>query len=257
MRIEDSVALVTGAGRGLGRALANGLVERGARIVYGAARDPAAVTERGVVPVTLDITDPGSVARVAEQCRDADLLVNNAGVMTFSPLIGAPTLDGARLEMQTNYFATLAMCRAFAPVLAANGGGALVNVLSIVSWFTNPVNGTYGASKAAEWAMTNGIRIELAAQGTLVVAVHAGFIDTDMAARIDAPKISPADVAGQVLDAVEAGQIEVLADERTRQVKASLSRDHELIYPAVQARWDTDHPMRPGGQPGGADGAPE
>jgi NAD(P)-dependent dehydrogenase (short-subunit alcohol dehydrogenase family) len=146
--------------------------------------------------------------------------------------------------MQTNYFGTLAMCRAFAPVLAANGGGALVNMLSIVSWFANPVNGSYSASKAAAWAMTNGIRIELARQGTLVVAVHAGFIDTDMAAGIDAPKISPAAVARQVLDAVEAGQIEVLADDRTRQVKASLSRDHELIYPAVQAGWDAAHPGR-------------
>jgi NAD(P)-dependent dehydrogenase (short-subunit alcohol dehydrogenase family) len=147
-------------------------------------------------------------------------------------------MDGARLEMETNYFGTLAMCRAFAPVLAANGGGALVNMLSVVSWFTNPVNGSYGASKAAEWALTNGIRIELARHGTLVVAVHAGFIDTDMAAEFDAPKVSPASVVRQVLDAVEAGQIEVLADERTRRVKASLPRDHELIYPPIQAAWD-------------------
>jgi NAD(P)-dependent dehydrogenase (short-subunit alcohol dehydrogenase family) len=238
MRVADSVALVTGAGRGVGRALARELVERGARTVYAAARDPAAIAAPGVVPITLDITDPDRVAQVAGQCPDVDLLINNAGVMTLSPLIGAADLAGARLEMQTNYFATLDMCRAFAPVLAANGGGALVNMLSIVSWFTNPLNGTYGASKAAEWAMTNGIRIELARQGTLVVGVHAGFIDTDMTARIDAPKISPADVARQVLDAVEAGQVEVLADDRTRQVKAALSRDHELIYPAVQDRWD-------------------
>jgi NAD(P)-dependent dehydrogenase (short-subunit alcohol dehydrogenase family) len=244
MRIAGSVALVTGAGRGLGSVLARGLVERGAATVYGAARDPGSVTGPGVLPVTLDITDPDRVAEVAEQCADVDLLVNNAGVLTGTPLLGAATMDGARLEMQTNYFGTLAMCRAFAPVLAANGGGALVNMLSIVSWFANPVNGSYSASKAAAWAMTNGIRIELARQGTLVVAVHAGFIDTDMAAGIDAPKISPAAVARQVLDAVEAGQIEVLADDRTRQVKASLSRDHELIYPAVQAGWDAAHPGR-------------
>jgi NAD(P)-dependent dehydrogenase (short-subunit alcohol dehydrogenase family) len=123
-------------------------------------------------------------------------------------------------------------------VLAANGGGALVNVLSVVSWFTNPVNGSYGASKAAEWALTNGIRIELARYGTLVVGVHAGFIDTDMADGFDAPKVSAASVVRQVVDAVEAGQIEVLADERTRQVKASLPRDHELIYPPIQEAWD-------------------
>jgi NAD(P)-dependent dehydrogenase (short-subunit alcohol dehydrogenase family) len=238
MQVTDSVALVTGAGRGIGRALARELVERGARTVYAAARDPATVSDPGLVPVALDITDPERIAQVARQCADVDLLINNAGVMTLSPLIGAPSTDGARLEMRTNYFGTLDMCRAFAPVLAANGGGALVNMLSIVSWFTNPNNGTYGASKAAEWAMTNGVRVELARQGTLVVAVHAGFIDTDMTAAIDAPKISPAAVARQVVDGVEAGQVEVLADERTRRVKASLSRDQELIYPAVQADWD-------------------
>jgi NAD(P)-dependent dehydrogenase (short-subunit alcohol dehydrogenase family) len=238
MRVEGAVALVTGAGRGLGQAFARELVRRGAATVYGAARDPGAITEPGVSPVALDITDPVRVAQAARQCADVSLLVNNAGVMTLSPLIGAASMDGARLEMQTNYFGTLSMCRAFAPVLAANGGGALVNMLSVVSWFTNPVNGSYGAAKAAEWAMTNGIRIELARQGTLVVAVHAGFIDTDMAAEFDAPKVSPASVVGQALDAVEAGQIEVLADERTRHVKASLPRDHELIYPPIQAAWD-------------------
>jgi NAD(P)-dependent dehydrogenase (short-subunit alcohol dehydrogenase family) len=242
MRIEGSVALVTGAGRGLGRAFARALVERGAKTVYGAARDPAAVTEPGVTPVALDITDTGRVAQVAGQHPGVNLLVNNAGVLTRSALIDAPTLDGARLEMETNYYGTLAMCRTFAPVLAGNGGGAIVNMLSVVSWFTNPVNGTYSASKAAAWGMTNGIRIELARQGTLVVGVHSGFIETDMAAGIDAPKIRPEEVARQAFDAVEAGQVEVLADERTRQVKSSLPLDHELIYPAIQAAWDADHP---------------
>jgi NAD(P)-dependent dehydrogenase (short-subunit alcohol dehydrogenase family) len=244
MRIAGSVALVTGAGRGLGRAFVQALAERGAKTVYAAARNPAAATGPGVVPVALDITDAERVARVAEECPDVTLLVNNAGVMELSPLIGAPTLDGARLEMETNYFGTLAMCRAFAPVLAANGGGAIVNMLSVVSWFTNPVNGSYSASKAAEWSMTNGVRIELARQGTLVVGVNAGFIDTDMAAELagDAPKISPGDVARQVFDAVEAGQVEVLADGRTRRIKSLLPQDHEKIYPAVQATWDANHP---------------
>jgi NAD(P)-dependent dehydrogenase (short-subunit alcohol dehydrogenase family) len=242
MRIENSVALVTGAGRGLGRTIARELAERGARKIYGGARDPAAITDPGVHPVALDIADPGQVARAAAQCPDVDLLINNAGVMTGSQLIGAPDLAGARQEMQVNYFGTLGMCRAFAPVLAASGGGALVNVLSVVSFFTNPANGTYGASKAAEWAMTNGVRIELARQGTLVVGVHAGYIDTDMAAGIDAPKVSPLDVARQLLDAVEAGQVEVLVGERTRQVKAALSRDQELIYPGIQASWDAARP---------------
>ena len=238
MKIAGSVALVTGANRGLGRAYARELVRRGAASVYGAARQPAQVTEPGVTPVALDITDPERVARVAAECGDVSLLVNNAGVMKASTFIGAPDLAAAQAEMETNYFGTLCMCRAFAPVLAAHGGGAIVNMLSVTSFFTNPFNASYGASKAAEWSLTNGIRLELHHQGTLVVAVHAGFIDTDMAALVDAPKITPESVAAQVFDAVEAGQIEVLADERTRTVKASLSRDHELIYPPVQEFWD-------------------
>ena len=238
MKIEGSVALVTGAGRGLGQVYARELVSRGAAKVYGAARNPAAVTEPGVTPVALDITDPERVAQVAEQCADVSLLVNNAGVMKASTFIGAPSLDAARLEMETNYFGTLSMCRALAPVLAGGGGGAIVNMLSVTSFYTNPLDASYGASKAAAWSLTNGVRIELAHQGTMVVAVHAGFIDTDMAAGIDAPKISPESVAQQAFDAVEAGQIEVLADERSRFVKASLPRDHELIYPPVQEFWD-------------------
>jgi NAD(P)-dependent dehydrogenase (short-subunit alcohol dehydrogenase family) len=238
MKIGGSVALVTGANRGLGRAYARELVRRDAAKVYGAARRPAQVTEPGVTPVALDITDPERVAQVAAEYGDVSLLVNNAGVMKASTFIGAPSLDAARAEMETNYFGTLRMCRAFAPVLAANGGGAIVNMLSITSFYTNPFNASYGASKAAAWSLTNGVRLELHHQGTLVVAVHAGFIDTDMAALVDAPKITPESVAAQVFDAVEAGQVEVLADERTRTVKASLSRDHELIYPPIQEFWD-------------------
>jgi len=239
MRIADSVALVTGAGRGLGRAFVQELAERGAATIYAAARDPSQVTGPGV-PVALDITDPGQVAAAARRCADVTLLVNNAGVMMLSPLIGAPTMDGARQEIETNYLGTLAMCRAFAPVLGANGGGAIVNMLSVVSWFTNPVNGSYGASKAAEWALTNGVRIELASQGTLVVGVHAGFVDTAMAAELagDAPKMSSAEVARLAFDAVEAGEVEVLTDARTRRIKSLLPDDHEKIYPDVQARWD-------------------
>jgi NAD(P)-dependent dehydrogenase (short-subunit alcohol dehydrogenase family) len=234
MKIAGSVAMVTGADRGLGRAFARDLVRRGAARVYGAARNPAAVTEPGVSPVALDITDPEGVARVANECGDVSLLVNNAGVMKASPFIGAPSLDAARLEMEVNYFGTLSMCRAFAPVLAAGGGGAIVNMLSVTSFFTSPLDPSYSASKAAELSLTNGVRMELSRQGTLVVAVHAGFIDTDMAAGIDAPKISPESVAQQTFDAVEAGDIEVLTDERSKSIKASLSRDHELIYPPLQ-----------------------
>jgi len=239
MKIDGSVALVTGANRGLGRVYARELVARGAGKVYGAARNPAAVTEPGVLPIALDITDHDRVAQVAAQCADVTLLVNNAGVLKYSTFTGAPDLDAARAEMETNYFGTLSMCRAFAPVLAANGGGAIVNMLSVTIFYSNPFDASYGASKAAAWALTNGVRLELHHQHTLVVAVHASFIDTDMAALTDAPKDTPESVARQALDAVESGQIEVLADERTRTVKAELSRDHELIYPPVQKFWDT------------------
>jgi NAD(P)-dependent dehydrogenase (short-subunit alcohol dehydrogenase family) len=238
MRIEGSVALVTGADRGLGQVFARELVSRGAARVYGAARDQATVTEPGVTSIGLDITNPGRVAEVAEQCADVGLLVNNAGVMKASTFINATNLSAARLEMEVNYFGTLTMCRAFAPALAARGGGAVVNMLSVTSFYNNPLEASYGASKAAAWSLTNGIRTELAHQGTLVVAVHASFIDTDMAAGINVAKISPESVAQQTFDAVEAGQVEVLADERSRFIKASLSRDHELIYPPLQEFWD-------------------
>jgi NAD(P)-dependent dehydrogenase (short-subunit alcohol dehydrogenase family) len=238
MNIEGSVALVTGANRGLGAVFARELAGRGAAKVYGAARQPEAVTADGVTPIGLDITDPAQVAAAARQCADVSLLINNAGVMKASTFTEAPSLDAARLEMETNYFGTLSMCRAFAPVLAANGGGALVNVLSVTSFYNNPLDASYGASKAAAWSLTNGVRTELHHQGTLVVAVHASFIDTDMAALASGPKDSPVSVVQQVLDAVEAGQVEVLADERSRFVKASLPRDHEVLYPPLEEFWD-------------------
>src|ERR1700760_760742 len=243
MRIEDSVVLVTGAARGLGQAFVTELAARGAKTIYAAARNPARVQGLGV-PVELDITRPDQVAVAADRCADVNLLVNNAGVMTSSPFLAAPGLDGARLEIETNYLGTLAMCRAFAPVLAANRGGAIVNMLSVTSFFSNPENGSYGASKAAEWSLTNGVRIELAHQGTLVVGVHAGFIDTEMVTELarGLPKLDPLDVVRQVFDAVEANRVEVLAGERTRRVKSLLPDDHEKIYPAIQATWDANHP---------------
>jgi NAD(P)-dependent dehydrogenase (short-subunit alcohol dehydrogenase family) len=240
MQIAGCVALVTGADRGLGQVYARELVSRGAAKVYGAARTSAAVTEPGVTPVALDITDGGLVQRAAADCGDVTLLVNNAGVMKAGTFTGASDLDNARLEMEINYFGTLSMCRAFAPVLAANGGGTIVNMLSVTSFYNYPAQAGYGAAKAAEWSLTNGLRVELHHQGTHIVGVHASYIDTDMTATVDAPKLSPESVAQQVFDAVETGQVEVLADERSRYVKASLARDQELIYPPVQQAWDSE-----------------
>jgi NAD(P)-dependent dehydrogenase (short-subunit alcohol dehydrogenase family) len=224
VRISGSTALVTGANRGLGQVMARVLADRGARRVYAGARDPRPATEPGVIPVRLDVTNPAQVAAAAERCADVTLLVNNAGVLADSPLLAAPDLNAARTEMEVNYFGTLAMCRAFTPVLSRNGGGAIVNVLSIASWLTNPAMGSYSASKAAAWAMTNGIRSELDGQGIAVVALHCGYIDTDMARHVSAPKNTPEAIAAQALDAVEADWTEVLADDRTRQAKEALSR---------------------------------
>jgi NAD(P)-dependent dehydrogenase (short-subunit alcohol dehydrogenase family) len=237
MKIEGATALITGANRGLGAAFAQTLLARGTRTVYGGARDPGNITDPDVVPVELDITDPGEVAAAAARCQDVTLLINNAVYATQSPLIASPSLDEARREMETNYFGTLAMCRAFAPILSRNGGGALVNMLSIVSFFNVPTMGSFCPTKAALWSLTNGVRIELRGQGTLVVAAHSGFIDTRLAEGFDVPKHAPAEVAAQILDAVESGREEVLADERTRAMKAALPNDLELIYPDVERQW--------------------
>jgi NAD(P)-dependent dehydrogenase (short-subunit alcohol dehydrogenase family) len=244
VRIEGARILVTGAGRGLGRVFADSLIARGARTVYAGVRDPAAEVSRSAVPITLDITCPDDVAAAVARCADIDILINNAGIMRFAPLLAAPDLADAQAEMETNYFGTLRMCRAFAPVLAGNGGGALVNVLSIVSWFANPQNSSYCASKSAAWSLTNAARIELRRHGTLVTGVFAGVIDTEMgAAFTDLPKVSPQSVVDQALDGIEAGAEEVLCDERTRSVKAALPHDLAEIYPAHQARWDALHPV--------------
>jgi NAD(P)-dependent dehydrogenase (short-subunit alcohol dehydrogenase family) len=224
----------------LGKAFVEELLGRGAAKVYAAARDPETVggNDGRVIPIRLDITNPDEVRAAALRCADVSVLINNAGTMQRSPLLGAPDLSAARGEMETNYFGTLAMCRAFTPVLARQGGGALVNMLSVASWLTSPFNGSYGASKSAEWALTNAIRVELQAQGTAVVAVHAGWIDTEMAATVAEAMISPGDVAAQTLDAVERGDDEVLTDEFTRTVKASLSGDHTSLYAVLRKSWE-------------------
>jgi NAD(P)-dependent dehydrogenase (short-subunit alcohol dehydrogenase family) len=240
--ITGTHALVTGANRGLGKAFVDELLNRDVAGVYAAARNPDTVdvNDDRVVPIQLDVTKPDDVRAAASRCADVTVLINNAGAMLRAPLLAAPDLSAARSEMETNYFGTLAMCRAFAPVLAHNGGGALVNVLSVASWLASPFNGSYGASKSAEWALTNAIRVELRASGTLVVGVHAGWIDTDMAANVPESKISTRDVARQTLDGVQRGDEEVLTDESTRHVKASLPSDQTSLYPDVQKRWDAN-----------------
>jgi NAD(P)-dependent dehydrogenase (short-subunit alcohol dehydrogenase family) len=240
--LDGAHALVTGANRGLGKAFVDELLKRGVAGVYAAARNPDTIDidDARVIPIRLDVTNPDDVSAAAARCADVAVLVNNAGAMLRAPLIAAPDLSAARTEMETNYFGTLSMCRAFAPVLAGNGGGALVNVLSVVSWMASPFNGSYGASKSAEWALTNAIRVELRTSGILVVGVHAGWIDTDMAADVPDSKISAGDVVAQTLDGVERGDEEVLTDDWTRHVKASLPNDQTLLYPELQKQWDAN-----------------
>jgi NAD(P)-dependent dehydrogenase (short-subunit alcohol dehydrogenase family) len=229
VRIEGSTALVTGANRGLGRRFAEALLLRGAT-VYAAKRGPELVGLPGVTPIQLDITDPESVAGAAAATGDVSLLINNAGSSTGASLLTGP-LDDIRLEMETHFFGTLAVTRAFAPQLAAHGGGAILNVLSALSWFSFPASGAYCAAKSAEWSLTNSIRQELAAQGTQVSALHVGYMDTDMTRHVSAPKTDPAAVAQQALDELEAGHAEILADETSRQVRAALSGGVGSLYP--------------------------
>jgi NAD(P)-dependent dehydrogenase (short-subunit alcohol dehydrogenase family) len=231
MKISGSTALVTGASRGLGRQFARQLLERGAARVYATARNPGQVDVPGADVLPLDITDPSSVAAAAAAAGDVTLLVNNAGVSTFQNLVTGD-LDKIRLELDTHFYGTLAVVRAFAPALAANGGGAILNVLSRMSWLSYDGANSYAVAKAAEWSLTNGVRLELAGQGTLVSGVLLSSTDTDMMAGWDIPKNDPADVVRQALDGIEAGQLEIVADEDTARAKADLSADPALTYAA-------------------------
>jgi len=237
MQIHGTTALVTGANRGIGKAFADTLLERGAARVYAAVRDVTTVTDTDtdprVVAVQLDVTDADQVAAVARALGDIELVVNNAGIARPATPLSAE-LDAARAELEVNYLSLIATTQAFAPILAANGGGAFINVLSVGSWVGSPTLSTYTASKSAAWNYTNAARVELKHQGTHVVGVHVGFVDTDLTAGLDVDKIAPAAVAAAALDAVEAGQPEAIVDAFSRQVKANLSDDHRTLYPQVE-----------------------
>ncbi|MFK4693247.1 SDR family oxidoreductase [Streptomyces pristinaespiralis] len=222
MELKNTVAVVTGANRGLGRHLATQLLERGAE-VYAAARRPESVDLAGVTPLRLDVTDEDSVRAAARIASDATLLVNNAGISTGTRLL-AGDLDAVRLEMETNFFGPLAVTRTFAPVIEGNGGGAVLNVLSVLSWLHPAGLGAYAAAKAAAWALTDAAREELAPRGIAVSALHVGYMDTDMARVVPADqKADPAEVAAQALDGIEQGLPEILADDVTRLVKQGLA----------------------------------
>lgn len=223
MKIQGSTALVTGANRGLGLAYARALLAAGASRVYAGARDPASVPLSGVVPVKLDVTSAIDLAEAARQCVDVEIIINNAGVIGNTALLASDGEEALQKVLATNLHGVHAVSRAFAPVLKSNGGGAIVNMLSALSWISLPNTGAYSVSKAAAWALTNGLRLELREQGTLVIAVHAGYIDTDMVSGVEAPKAKPEDVASAVMKAIENGVPEVLVDDTARQVKHGLN----------------------------------
>ncbi|MFD9737912.1 SDR family oxidoreductase [Umezawaea sp. NPDC059074] len=229
MDLSGRTALVTGANRGLGRHFAEQLLKRGAT-VYAGARNPSSVDLPGVIPIALDVTDPESVAEAARTATGVSILINNAGSYTRASLVEG-SLDDIRLEMDTHFFGTLAVTRAFAPQLAEHDSSAVLNVLSVLSWINAPGFAAYAAAKSAQWSLTNALRNELADQGTQVTALHVGFLDTDMAAGIDAPKNDPAIVAGLALDGVEAGEVEVVADDHSRSVQAKLAGGVVALYP--------------------------
>ncbi|KUN18218.1 MULTISPECIES: SDR family oxidoreductase [Streptomyces] len=228
--LENAVVLVTGGGRGLGRALVEEVLARGAAKVYATARDPRSVTNPDVVPLALEVTDPASVAAAAEQAKDVTVLVNNAGVSVQASFLTSPVED-IRREFETNFYGPLQVTRAFVPIIEANGGGHVLNVHSVLSWIG--VAGSYSASKAALWSQTNSLRLELKPRGIGVTGLHVGYVDTDMAADVDAPKSSPKDVAALAIGGVESGAYEVLADDLSRRVKAGLAADIETLYPQL------------------------
>ena len=231
MKIKNTVALVTGANRGIGLAFAHELLARGARKVYVGARDPATVTESGVQALRLDVNKPEDVAAAAAQASDVALVINNAGIAQPGGFLAPDSEDVARRIFETNFFSVLRMSKAFAPILKANGGGALLNVLSVASWVNGGDLAAYSASKSAAWSLTNALRNELAAQKTQVVALHMGYVDTDLTRGLDAPKSSPEEIVRRALDGLEAGLDEVLADELTVQVKRGMTSARPSYLP--------------------------
>ena len=241
MEIEGCKALVTGANRGLGRAFADALLEAGASKVYAGARDPSTITDPRLSPVKLDVTSERDVMDAATLCGDVDLLINNAGVLRNCPMLADGAAAAMRVEMEVNAFGLLRMVSAFAPILAKQGGGAIVNILSVASWFTDPFMATYGASKHAALVVSDAARVQLAKQGTPVVGVYAGYIDTEMAAHVSGPKTPAAQVVQRTLDAVRRGETHVMADDRAGTIRARLQADPAGIEGEMQQRWDRAH----------------
>ena len=231
MNIQNAVVLVTGANRGIGLAFAQALLARGARKVYAAARDPATVTLPGVQALRLDVTKPEEIAAAAQQANDVMLVINNAGIAQPGGFLADDSDAVARRIFETNFFGVLNVSKTFAPVLKANGGGALLNVLSVASWVNGGELAAYSASKSAAWSLTNALRHELAAQKTQVLGLHMAYVDTDLTRGFEVQKSSAEEIVQRALDGLEAGADEVLADALTQQVRQGLTAPRPAYLP--------------------------
>jgi NAD(P)-dependent dehydrogenase (short-subunit alcohol dehydrogenase family) len=231
MKIENSVALVTGGNRGIGLAFAHELLARGAKKVYVGARDPSVVTQSGVEALRLDVNNLHDVKAAAARASDVTLVVNNAGIAQPGGFLADDSEDVARRIFETNFFAVLRVSKAFAPILKANGGGALLNVLSVASWVNGGELAAYSASKSAAWSLTNALRSELAPQKTQVLGLHMAYLDTDLTRGFDVPKSSPDEIVSRALDGLESGADEVLADALTQQVKLGMTAARPSYLP--------------------------
>jgi NAD(P)-dependent dehydrogenase (short-subunit alcohol dehydrogenase family) len=234
MKLDNATVFVTGANRGLGQEFARQALARGARKVYAGARDPASVRLPGVTPVRLDVNDPAQVTQAVADCGDVTLVVNNAGIATYGGVLDEDSIAALQRMMETNVYGLLRVSQAFAPVLARHRGGAFLNVLSVASWISTPGLAAYAATKSAAWSVNNGLRIVLKEQGTQVLGLHVGFVDTDLTRGIDLPKLAPADVVARAYEALEAGQSEVLIDELSQNVKRGLSAEPGVYLDVVQ-----------------------
>lgn len=231
MKISEQVAFVTGANRGLGRYLTLELLSRGAK-VYAGARNPDSINIPGVIPIKLDITNTQEVAAAAEMAKDVTILINNAGSSTGASLLDGD-LDQIHLEMNTHFFGTLSTIRAFAPMIANNGGGSILNILSALSWVSSGTVGAYTAAKAAEWALTNDLRLNLYSQNVRVAGLHVGFMETDMTSGLQVPKSNPVDIAKIAIDGIESGSFEIIADDVSRKIQSGLADGVAALYPQI------------------------
>lgn len=234
MELKGKNILVTGAGGGIGRELVKALLEHGAEKIYAAARNPATLAQMAqqeprVIPLQLDITEAASVAAAARQCADVDVLINNAGVNRCVGLLAADGMAAAHEEMEVNYFGTLAVCQAFAPIMARRGSGLIANVCSIIGLVNLPVNGTYCASKAAGHSLLQGLRAELAPKGVSVVGIYPGPVDTPMTAGQEMPKATPEEVAGAIVAGLANGDEAIFPDPMSQDVHRQLVADAKQV----------------------------